>query len=58
MNWPTAFVLLALMTFRAAILGVTAYAVFWLGYSGWWFLLAIILCSGSDAAEEKAKGRE
>ena len=23
--------------------GVTAYAVFWLGHSGWWFVLAALL---------------
>lgn len=26
------------------VMGVTAYAVFWLDHSGWWFLLAILLC--------------
>jgi hypothetical protein len=29
-----------------AVMGTTAYAVFWLGFSGWWFLLAILLISG------------
>lgn len=28
---------------NGAVLGVTAYAVFWLGHSGWWFLLALLL---------------
>lgn len=46
MNWPTVGALTLIIGFRAAILGVTAYAVFWLGYSGWWFLLAILLCGG------------
>jgi hypothetical protein len=30
------------------VFGVTAYAVFWLGHTGWWFVLAIILSSCFD----------
>lgn len=33
--------------YEAIVLGGTGYAVFVLGYSGWWFLLAIIM-SGSQ----------
>jgi hypothetical protein len=29
--------------FRLIILGTTAYVVFGLGHSGWWFLFAILL---------------
>lgn len=34
--------------------GVTAYAVFWLDRSGWWFLLALIITSGTST-EVKVK---
>lgn len=35
--------------YRLIILGVTAYSVFWLGYSGWWFVLAIALSTPASA---------
>ncbi len=28
---------------KLVVFGVCAYAVFWLGHSGWWFLLALIV---------------
>ena len=31
------------LLWAAAVFGVTAYAVFWRGYSGWWFLLALLI---------------
>lgn len=61
MSWPFALVLLALMACNMVILGTTAYVVFWLGHSGWWFLLALCLCGGSLETAEKAtakRGRE
>jgi hypothetical protein len=36
------------MLFDASVLGVAAYAVFWLDQSGWWFVFAmfLLICSG------------
>lgn len=31
------------VAYRLAVLGTCAYVVFGLGYSGWWFLLALLL---------------
>lgn len=31
-----------------AILGACTYVVFWLNQPGWWYLLAIVLCSCWD----------
>lgn len=49
---PSPWMLLAisamLMAWNGIVLGVTAYAVFWLGHSGWWFLLAVFLLVGFD----------
>lgn len=33
----------------AAIIGGIGYAVFVLGHSGWWFLLALMLCAGGKS---------
>ncbi len=39
----------------ALCLGTCTYLVFWRGFSGWWFLLAVILCaSGSSSDENKS----
>lgn len=38
-------VIIALLVFKAFIIGGCAYLVFWRGESGWWFLLAIMLSS-------------
>jgi hypothetical protein len=37
------------LVFAALVLGGTAYVVFGLGYSGWWFLLALIVCAMNRA---------
>ncbi len=29
----------------AIVFGTAAYAVFWLGHTGWWFLLAILIAA-------------
>ena len=34
-----------MLIFDAFVLGATAYAVFWLDRSGWWFALAIMIIS-------------
>ena len=31
----------------------TSYVVFWLGHSGWWFVLALLLMSVGDTDEKK-----
>lgn len=46
MNKYTAFVVYTIL-YEALIWGVFGYAVFVLGHSGWWFLLALLL-SGSQ----------
>lgn len=42
------------------VISVTTYLVFWKGHSGWWYLLALILCgSGSSSSDgDKPKGRK
>jgi hypothetical protein len=37
-----------LIAWRVLVLGTCTYLVFWEGHSGWWFLLAILLCAGSS----------
>ena len=50
MNWPTAFIFALSTVCNLVVLGTTAYAVFWLGHSGWWFLLALMICGGCEAS--------
>lgn len=33
--------------------GTTAYVVFWLGHSGWWFALAFLLCACITSSNDK-----
>ena len=42
-NAALVLALTIIVAWKAAVFGVTAYAVFWLGYSGWWFALALAL---------------
>lgn len=55
MRWVEAFTIVGalalVLAYNAAILGVCAYAVFWLGHSGWWFLLALILCAKAGSGK-------
>lgn len=37
------FALAACILARLAVFAGTAYLVFWMGASGWWFLLAIVM---------------
>lgn len=37
------WVLAQLLLWRATVLGVCTYLVFWMGHSGWWYLLAVVL---------------
>lgn len=57
MNWPMAFVLTLIVLFRASIWAVTAYAVFWLDRSGWWFLLALCLTCGGPEVSYNSEGK-
>ncbi|MET4187636.1 hypothetical protein ABIB86_000415 [Bradyrhizobium sp. JR1.7] len=50
----TVAIILVLVAWNGTILVGTAYIVFVLGYSGWWWLLAVVLMSGSANATEKA----
>lgn len=38
-----------LVAWRFVVLGTCTYLVFWQGHSGWWFLLAIVLCGGGSS---------
>lgn len=49
-NTTAAVIVLALLAWNGAILVGTAYIVFWLGHSGWWWLLALVLMSASSGA--------
>lgn len=44
--------LIYIILFEGLVLGGTGYAVFVLGHSGWWFLLAVIL-SGAAYSPKK-----
>jgi hypothetical protein len=52
-----ASIVFMILVYRAAILGVTAYAVFWLDRSGWWFLLAIMMAGGAEFTFSEKKER-
>lgn len=47
MNANTASVIISGLSllYMAAIVILFAHAVFWLGFSGWWFLMAIVLAA-------------
>lgn len=48
--------LFTLLLFRIVwiftVMGVTTYVVFWRDASGWWFLLAVLLVSGTASIKE------
>lgn len=50
-------IVLMILIYRAAILGTTAYVVFWLDRSGWWFLLAIALAGGAEFTFTEKRAR-
>lgn len=54
-HW-TGTIIMVIVLFRCAILLGTGYAVFWLSYSGWWLLLAIVLVAG-DPPSIKVKSK-
>ena len=43
--------LIYIVLYEGLVLGGTGYAVFVLGHSGWWFLLAALLSSGAYRPE-------
>ena len=47
MNANTASVLISglMLLYMASIILMFAHTVFWLGFSGWWFLLAIVFAA-------------
>lgn len=47
--------LIYLIIYEGAVLGGTAYAVFELGHSGWWFVLAILLSGAAYSPEKWSK---
>lgn len=49
---PLAVIFIAYLIFCLLVLGTTAYAVFWLGHSGWWFLLALMICGGASTDDK------
>lgn len=56
MSSNTLFFLLyiANMAWVAAVIGVTTYIVFWLGFSGWWYAMAVfVLALGPGDLEVK-----
>lgn len=46
---------LSLVAFNAGLIAGTAYVVFWLGQSGWWWLLTVCLMVGSSSAKATVK---
>lgn len=42
-SWALAVIVAMGIAYRLAVFGVIAYAVFWQGHSGWWFLLAVLI---------------
>ena len=43
------------MIYNLIILGTTVYLVGWQGWSGWWFLFAIILLATGNDAKPKER---
>ncbi len=41
--------LLASLIWDLAVFGTCTYLVFWRDHSGWWYLLAILLCANSTS---------
>lgn len=52
-EWASVLVVLTVVFWNLTILGVTAYVVFWMGHSGWWFLLAVFLLWTTKSSEDK-----
>lgn len=46
---------LVILIWSMSVMGTTAYAVFWLGNSGWWFVLAIMLLLSGGNSERNNK---
>lgn len=57
---PVLLAYVAMLAFDFAIIAGTAYVVFWLGFSGWWFLLAALFVNYSAplSDDDRAKREE
>jgi hypothetical protein len=49
-SWPDLGAFLLILLWNAIVLGVTTYLVFWMGHSGWWYLLALILIGNATSS--------
>lgn len=56
-SWPIVVIALIYFAWNIIVLGTTAYVVFWLGHSGWWFLFALICCGSFSEAAVRIQGR-
>lgn len=36
-----------IIVYECLVIGGCAYIVFWKGYSGWWFVLAVLMSAGA-----------
>ena len=43
--WSVLLYWLYVLAWEALTIGGCAYVVFWIGHSGWWFVLAVLLSS-------------
>lgn len=44
-DWVIITWLITTLIFDLAAVAATGYVVFWKGYSGWWWLLTMLICS-------------
>jgi len=49
---------IAMLIFDAALFAGTAWLVGWHGWSPWWFLLAVLIASGSGPARDGFKEKK
>jgi hypothetical protein len=50
----TASAYVAMLLYNAFILALFGYAVFWLGQTGWWFLLAVVMMHAPRSKGDKS----
>ena len=48
--------LIYIVCYESLVIGGTAYVVFWLGHSGWWFLLTALLSGAAYKPERRIHG--
>jgi hypothetical protein len=44
--------LLLILLYNITLIAATGYLVFWKGYSGWWFLLTLVLIASTKCDEQ------